>query len=55
MRRRTSAGSFARTFAAGQSISRSDRNDLNDKDMLKPMILERFLIDQMNSSGRKAL
>jgi len=37
------------------SISRSDRNDPDDKDMLKLMILGRFLIDQMSPSGRKAL
>ncbi|WP_139282601.1 hypothetical protein [Pseudoxanthobacter soli] len=37
------------------SITRSDRADLNDKDMLKLLNLERFLVDLMIPSDRKAL
>ncbi|WPP04629.1 hypothetical protein [Methylocella tundrae] len=39
----------------GESISRSDRFDLIDKDMLKFLNLERFLIDRMTPFDRKAL
>ncbi|VFU09287.1 protein of unknown function [Methylocella tundrae] len=39
----------------GWSIFRSDRFDLIDKDMLKLLNLEGFLIDRMTPFDRKAL
>ena len=41
--------------ASDWSISRSDRTALNDEYMLKPLNPERFLVDLMSRSDRKAL
>jgi len=38
-----------------KSTFRPDRNDLDDKNLLKLLNLERFLVDRMIPSGRKAL
>ncbi|SHO65552.1 sarcosine oxidase [Pseudoxanthobacter soli DSM 19599] len=42
-------------FLRDESIFRSDRSDLDDKNMLPHSNLERFLVDQMVPSDRKAL